>query len=334
MQNYVEEISQALANYRPEDDIKRDTDHVYQWLSQFRPHSQRSIAEGTARILSQFFLSKEACTDFIDDIITHKDLVQDDPAAFWAQTAILNLQKQGNSQRELVQMLTTSLNKQGIQHGSPEPRYSVYIDDAIFTGNTVLHDLKEWVQSAPDKHRVHVLTFGHYKSGQQHAQQALNKVIKASKKDIKITFHARPDAKLMNFLAKRNISQSMWPTQKVLSHPLIQEYAQQITRRKNKIHYRQTQKNPSLMPEYARHAMEEEFLIAGVQIINRCKSPSRHLKPLGYSPYPGFGFGSILTTYRNCPQNCPLALWWGSQEPNTDNSAAWYPLMERAQQAE
>jgi hypothetical protein len=32
------------------------------------------------------------------------------------------------------------------------------------------------------------------------------------------------------------------------------------------------------------------------------------------------GFGSTLVTFRNCPNNCPLAFWAGYP---------WYPLFQR-----
>ena len=33
------------------------------------------------------------------------------------------------------------------------------------------------------------------------------------------------------------------------------------------------------------------------------------MRPLGYHNLRTLGFGSMFITYRNCPNNCPLALW-------------------------
>ena len=49
---------------------------------------------------------------------------------------------------------------------------------------------------------------------------------------------------------------------------------------------------------------------AGQTIRGFASNPSQMLKPLGYSPFDP-GFGSMFVTYRNCPNNCPLALWYG-----------------------
>lgn len=49
--------------------------------------------------------------------------------------------------------------------------------------------------------------------------------------------------------------------------------------------------------------------------------------PLSFSPF-GVGFGSMIATYRNCPNNCPLSMWWGDPEA-TSGALHWYPLLQR-----
>lgn len=79
--------------------------------------------------------------------------------------------------------------------------------------------------------------------------------------------------------------------------------------------------------EEGRKLLEREFLVAGVKIRGLSQNPKDILRPLGYSPF-GVGFGSMIVTYRNCPNNCPLALWWG--DPNaTSGPFHWYPLFPR-----
>jgi hypothetical protein len=59
------------------------------------------------------------------------------------------------------------------------------------------------------------------------------------------------------------------------------------------------------------------------------QNPSPSLRPLGFGPF-GVGFGSLFVTYRNCPNNAPLALWWG--DPDADPShpfSKWRPLVPR-----
>ena len=60
-----------------------------------------------------------------------------------------------------------------------------------------------------------------------------------------------------------------------------------------------------------------------------CQNPNPIMRPLGFSSF-GVGFGSTIVTYRNCPNNAPLALWWG--DPNAHHNhpfSRWYPLLQR-----
>ena len=69
-----------------------------------------------------------------------------------------------------------------------------------------------------------------------------------------------------------------------------------------------------------RQLLEQEFLKAGVQIRKLCPQLNKYQRPLGNSVLETLGFGSLIVTFRNCPNNAPLVLWVG--EP-------WYPLFPR-----
>jgi hypothetical protein len=72
--------------------------------------------------------------------------------------------------------------------------------------------------------------------------------------------------------------------------------------------------------ESNRHALEQGLLIAGVSIKNRCLNLKKSHRPLGYTSLECLGFGSTVVTYRNCPNNTPLAFWVGDP---------WFPLFPR-----
>ena len=75
-----------------------------------------------------------------------------------------------------------------------------------------------------------------------------------------------------------------------------------------------------------RLVLEEQFIIAGQKIISSCYKPN--LQHLGFHQYKGFGFGAMTATYRKCPNNAPLALWWG-KFLERGPLGAWYPLLPR-----
>lgn len=79
--------------------------------------------------------------------------------------------------------------------------------------------------------------------------------------------------------------------------------------------------------EQGRHLLEQQFLLAGLRIRAACHQVDEAMRPLGYDVAPGLGFGATFVTYRNCPNNCPLAWWWGV--PSREPSRRWYPLFPR-----
>jgi hypothetical protein len=78
--------------------------------------------------------------------------------------------------------------------------------------------------------------------------------------------------------------------------------------------------NQFFSSEAGRHLLEQEFLKTGLYIRSRCPHLNTYQRPLGNMVLDTLGFGSLFVTFRNCPNNCPLALWAG--EP-------WYPLFPR-----
>lgn len=74
-----------------------------------------------------------------------------------------------------------------------------------------------------------------------------------------------------------------------------------------------------------RQLLEQEFLKAGIQIRQMCPHLGVTQRPLGHMSLDTLGFGSLLVTFRNCPNNAPLALWagdpWIPLFPRTTNSA-------------
>ena len=72
--------------------------------------------------------------------------------------------------------------------------------------------------------------------------------------------------------------------------------------------------------EEGRATLEQEFLKKGVEIRAACPNLNEYQRPLGNMVFKSLGFGSMLVTHRNCPNNCPLVFWV---------DAPWYPLFPR-----
>ena len=201
----------------------------------------------------------------------------------------------------------------------------IYLDDVIFSGNRVGNDLEPWIiYSAPQSATVHVIVIASHTSGFYLADKKLRDANTKSGKNITIKWWNI--LKIENRKYYKNSSSVLWPTE-VPDAPFVKDY---IDRQKTHPFEPRNSTELKIQPfssEEGRQVLEREFLIAGAKIIAACENPSQFMRPLGFSPF-GVGFGSMIVTYRNCPNNCPLAMWWSV--PNKRLHALnWYPLLPR-----
>jgi hypothetical protein len=146
----------------------------------------------------------------------------------------------------------------------------------------------------------------------------LNEVIRASGKAI--TYGWVWDTFFEDRLKYTDTSDVLRP----LSAPANEDVEEYIEAMVYKPHFRSGSSRGDLTifsSAESRHLLEQQFLIAGAYIRTICPLlPPRH-RPLGYNSLEMLGFGSMFVTYRNCPNNAPLALWVGNP---------WYPLLPRS----
>lgn len=197
-----------------------------------------------------------------------------------------------------------------------------YIDDFIFSGNRVIQDVTKWVASAPDSCALTILVMGWHAYGKYYAEKKIFEVVKDSKKNIKINWACR-------FIIEDRKSEidncDVLRPAMVSSEKLVLDYIEAMT-------YKPVYRSPGkcgpfgiFSSEAGRNVLEQEFLNTGALIKQKCPNLKKQHRPLGYSGLETLGFGSMIITYRNCPNNAPLALWAG--EP-------WYPLLPRSTNAD
>jgi hypothetical protein len=201
----------------------------------------------------------------------------------------------------------------------------IYLDDVLFTGGRVAIDLQTWIaKKAPANAVVHVIMMALHTSGHYYiTSNRLKKVIAASGKNIKLQFwHS---VELENQRSRRDISDVLWPAT-IPTDTAVQAYV--ASEKKFPLELRKPGGELGMFStENGREILESEFLIAGVKIRSLTQSPKDFIRPLGCGSF-GVGFGSLIATYRNCPNNCPLALWWGDPAA-TSGALHWYPLLSR-----
>jgi len=317
-------IAATSADYRNDELGPFTAEHVMRWARQFDEEERLPLLTEMDHVLKKSYFSEASVTDHLQSLAKEAKLVGGDPAAFWKGAGVLDVQQGGNSQREMLERFEAVLGKQfgmGLKDCVATSGHFVYLDDAIFTGNRVRRDLEPWINgSAPEKATVHVIVNATH-AGSYYAAEQLDKAAKAAGKAITLTWwRARPVIENRKYY--RNQSEVLWPSE-FPEGDEIAAYIKMLTDAgfpPEKRTQGGTPKDGVFSGEAGRETLERAFLKAGVRIRSMCPYLKETARPLGYSKLKTLGFGATIVTHRNCPNNCPLALWAGDP---------WYPLFRR-----
>lgn len=331
------ELCQSIANticdYRCGEFGAYNKDHVEHWISQFNIDEQKIVLEGTDNLLKRCFITKQLFLSFIYTLISSApDGIDDeDVDSFWSEISLLDIQLNGNSQKELNKIFCSDMyNRCGTDRftGRKSDVY-LYLDDFIFSGNRLYQDLERWILTdAPQTCRVIIATIGWYSYGRWDAERKLKELVKREGKKIFFDFASFQDYQFENRLSQKDISDVFWPTASVNSTSEIVSF---IKDQDFNPQYRLKKLNGNgVFSNLPREEYERIILKYGIKIMSFSTRNSPVVKPLGYSTYKGFGFGSTVFSFRNCPNNNPLVFWWGDPSaPITHPFSKWYPLMQR-----
>lgn len=327
----LESIANTTADYRDSDLPAPSPAHVDRWVCQFDTTAQLPMLREMNHVLKNTYFSKEWVKGFFAHQIKHEKLTGPAPCSFWQAAHILDIQQNGHSQSEIRQLFGSALLDQcGLNVdtcGAAGGDY-LYIDDVVFTGGRVKNDLSAWIRnSAPAEATIHILVIAAHRLGEWQCIESLKQVATQAGKKIKLNLWAA--ARIENRKKYRNTSEVLWPaalpTDGALAAYMAQEHRFPFEARQpgGKLEHQ------IFSSEEGRQLVERELLLAGIRIRGFCQDPGRSLRPLGFGAF-GLGFGSTIVTFRNCPNNCPLALWWGDPDaPAHHPFSKWYPLFPR-----
>lgn len=331
-QRLLASVAETIADYRDGEMDAPTPDHVDRWIRQFDADVQVPLLREFAHMLGATYLSKETMAEFYRRQIRHKEIAGTDPCGFWREAHLLDIQQNGHSQSDIRGLFGEALKKEcGVKSledcGTADDVF-VYLDDVLFSGSRIGNDLEEWIKTAaPPKGVVHILVMAAYRFGEWKCSQRLTAAAAAAKK--RLTFHVWAALRLENRVRYEKTSEVLWPA--VLPEDeALKAYMAEETKFPFKPRTPGGKLEvPVFSSEEGRQLLEREFLMAGMRIRGFSQNPSRALRPLGFSPF-GLGFGSTIVTYRNCPNNAPLALWWGDPSASKNHPfSKWYPLVPR-----
>jgi len=324
-------VADIIKDYREGEIARPSPDHVDRWIHQFDKDLQFPLLSEIAYVFKQTYFSKSIVSDFFAKQIDLRELAGEKPYAFWQTAHILDIQKNGHSQTEIRKFFGESLkNKYGLdisKCGSDGGTY-IYLDDILFTGGRIGSDLSEWIiNNSPEKVTIHILVIAAHKLGEWQCIERLKKIASDNKKTLEI--HSWAAIRIENRKTYRNISEVLWPAT-LPDNGMLKKYVSE----EDRFPFEPRRVGGKLINEIfssedGRQLLERELLLAGMKIRGYCQNPNKVIRPLGFSAF-GLGFGSMILTFRNCPNNCPLALWWGDPNASPNHPfSKWYPLLPR-----
>jgi hypothetical protein len=322
-------VANEIKTYRKGDLPEPTPEHVDRWLHQFTPAQQLPFLREFDYVIKQTFFTRKNVNDFLRALVTNPKLAGADPTEYWSSANFLNIQQNGQSQREMLKLFSKCLEDEcglDIDGCGEDGGDFIYLDDVMFSGNRVGNDLEPWIiNDAPQSATVNVIVAALHSGGWWYlVNKRLKNVIAESGKNISVTYWRALEIENRKWF--KNSSGVLWPTA-VPDVAEVQDYIAQPV----KFPFEPRQPSEAAIhpfsSEMGRQVLESEFLIAGAKIRAMSDNPKQSMRPLGFSPF-GVGFGSMIVTYRNCPNNCPLAMWWGDPEA-TSGALHWYPLLQR-----
>ena len=165
--------------------------------------------------------------------------------------------------------------------------------------------------------KVHAITIALHSGGQYYANGKIKEAAQAAGKNIDLTWWRAIE--LEDRKAHTTTSDVLRPVgipedEDVAAYVAAMRYAPNLRTAGN------VGGNAIFSSDAGRQLLESEFLKAGVRIRKMCPHLNQYQRPLGNMILDTLGFGSLIVTFRNCPNNAPLALWAGDP---------WHPLFPR-----
>lgn len=314
----IQQLISIVGDYKAGKIAPFDEAHVNKWLAQFPADSQLPLLRELNHVLCRTYLRKSDISNFFKDNLITPNICSD----IFLKTSLLDIQGGGNSQRDCIEMFNADLhiataNKVAINSSSAE--HYLYLDDVIFSGQRMRTDIASWlIGSAPQKCSLYIVTHTMHRLSLWFSENFLKDKISASKKQITV-----------KFIYKEIIEDRLYYTYSSdVLRPVANNWNETIMNYINGLTKPPTYRQPGSIGDKAlfssdngRQLLENEFLAAGARIREICKHFSTNHRPLGFMKLESLGFGTMIVSYRNCPNNAPLALWAGDP---------WYPLFPRS----
>lgn len=339
----LESLAHTLSDYRLGEIPLITPSHVEKWLNQFDPADQMIILFEMNFIMKRFYLSRIRIKKYLQGFLQQCLIAQQDPLTVLPRVHFLNIQRNGSSQKILLEIIDEILREDyayDLARCKHQPgEICIYIDDAIYTGNNLRYDLmgvpgtRSWIlnESSPGSTLLvyvivaHAAAINYFKDRIKPAAQSRN---------IKVTYYR--SLLIDNTKSAQSKIEFLWPEEPA-GDLCVDPYIINLRATCSQNNWPDPFRNPNLPARETlfsspqnRRVVEQAFLQKGIQLVTNIQKPAPSMRPLGYMKLQTLGFGTFLATYRNIANNCPLVLWWGDPTmPTSHPFSRWYPLLPR-----
>jgi hypothetical protein len=344
MEQLITSIYQTLKDYRADENrplVRITTDRIRNWINQFDNELRVTILSELDNIFKKRYCSKAKVKVFLDQVIQvlTNDFNFKNADEFLKNSDFLNLQPEGKSQRIMLSLFDELIQeKYGLSLadcGTKSKKYSIYIDDILCTGLTLISNIKDWseqnfsanktnAQAVADNSTILVFAyvFIHEKNYRKKVAEMRHKISDAIAENHKMYSLV----KIENGVYQSSKLDLIFPLEEGQTER-VKEYQAEITnrvdQRANEMGWRTGPNEfyrPANLPTNEvffttvenRKIVENAFLQKGIQILDNANSKIPNMRALGYSlpALKDFGFGALCFTWRNVPNNAPLVFWY------------------------
>jgi hypothetical protein len=340
----ITSIYQTLEDYRADENrpnVRITTNSIRNWINQFDNDLRVPILTELDNIFKKRYCSKSKVKDFLDQVIQvlTKDFGFKSANEFLKNSDFLNLQPEGKSQKIMLSLFDELIQDKYrlslADCGTNSKKYSIYIDDILCTGLTLISDIKDWSeqnfsanktngQAVADNSKtlVFAYVFIHEKNYKKKVAEMRHKI----SNDVSSKHKMYRLIEIENGVSQSSKIDLIFPLEEGQTDG-VKEYQAEIT---NRVDQRANEKGwktgpnefyrPLDLPTNEgffttaenRKIVENAFLQKGIQILDNANSQIPNMRALGYSlpSLKDFGFGALCFTWRNVPNNAPLVFWY------------------------
>ncbi len=328
MEKEVEAVYNVIKDYRKEEGLEISKMRITKWINQFPREDRIFILKELKYIFGKMYFSRDRIKNFIKQIIQALDekFGYSDFNKLFDNTNFLDLQNKGKSQKEILELLHETL-KSDYDYDCKNlaccsSKHNVYIDDVLCTGNTFYNNLKDWATEnrlAKLRSKEIDLSVFYLFISKKHYDKKRGQFYHNVSEDFADLIHIEA-IHLFNDNILKPVDENI--------PDVVCEYMQKVDSQANKyaknkgfdpyeLGFYRKEINPEKFYSSIenRKRLELIFLKKGIEILTNSNVLKSNIRPLGYSlpSYKDFGFGALIFTWRNVPNNTPLVFWYDSK---------------------